>query len=128
MPDGSDSLAVKVVSRIAEVPAAAWDACAGDNPFVSHAFLDALEESGSASAETGWLPQHLVLPSPDGSGLLGCAPLSLKSHSRSAEHTSELQSLMRNSYAAFCLKKTNNDRRTYRYQQTKQNIIPQLLN
>src|SRR3546814_813549 len=81
MPDGSDSLAVKVVSRIAEVPAAAWDACAGDNPFVSHAFLDALEESGSASAETGWLPQHLVLPSPDGSGLLGCAPLYLKSHS-----------------------------------------------
>src|SRR3546814_12535906 len=37
--------------------------------------------SGSASAETGWLPQHLVLPSPDGSGLLGCAPLYLKSHS-----------------------------------------------
>ncbi len=61
MPDGSDSLAVKVVSRIAEVPAAEWDACAGDNPFVSHAFLSALEESGSATAETGWLPQHLVL-------------------------------------------------------------------
>src|SRR3546814_13022455 len=84
MPDGSDSLAVKVVSRIAEVPAAAWDACAGDNPFVSHAFLSALEDSGSATAETGWLPQHLV---------------------RSEEHTSELQSLMRISYAVFCLKK-----------------------
>src|SRR3546814_6394918 len=27
---------------------------------------------------------------------------------RSEEHTSELQSLMRNSYAVFCLKKTNN--------------------
>jgi len=81
MPDGDDSLAVKVVSRIAEVPAAEWDACAGDNPFVSHAFLDALEESGSATAETGWLPQHLVLPAPDGTGLLGCAPLYLKSHS-----------------------------------------------
>src|SRR3546814_377058 len=106
MPDGSDSLAVKVVSRIAEVPAAAWDACAGDNPFVSHAFLSALEDSGSATAETGWLPQHLVLPAPDGSGLLGCAPLYLKSHSygeRSEEPTSELQSLMRISYAVFCL-------------------------
>src|SRR3546814_2977937 len=75
MPDGSDSLAVKVVSRIAEVPAAAWDACAGDNPFVSHAFLSALEDSGSATAE------------------------------RSEEHTSELQSLMRISYDVFCLKK-----------------------
>lgn len=84
MPDGSDSLAVKVVSRIAEVPAAEWDACAGDNPFVSHAFLNALEESGSATAETGWLPQHLVLENPKGgpgNALLGCAPLYLKSHS-----------------------------------------------
>ncbi|GAB4376398.1 MAG: GNAT family N-acetyltransferase [Kiloniellaceae bacterium] len=84
MPDGSDSLAVKVVSRIAEVPAAAWDACAGGNPFVSHAFLSALEESGSATAETGWLPQHLVLEDPTGgpgSAILGCAPLYLKSHS-----------------------------------------------
>ncbi|MGD1876606.1 MAG: GNAT family N-acetyltransferase [Kiloniellaceae bacterium] len=84
MPDGSDSLAVKVVSRIAEVPAADWDACAGGNPFVSHAFLDALEQSGSATAETGWLPQHLVLENPKTGphgGLLGCAPLYLKSHS-----------------------------------------------
>src|SRR3546814_2554936 len=30
------------------------------------------------------------------------------SGSRSEEHTSELQSLMRNSYAVFCLKKKNN--------------------
>jgi predicted N-acyltransferase len=80
MPDGSDSLAVQVVSRIADVPAADWDACAGDNPFVGHAFLSALEDSGSVSAETGWLPQHLVLPNPQG-GILGCAPLYLKSHS-----------------------------------------------
>src|SRR3546814_7605539 len=29
-------------------------------------------------------------------------------HLRSEEHTSELQSLMRNSYAVFCLKKKNN--------------------
>ncbi len=84
MPDGSDSLAVKVVSRIAEVPAADWDACAGGNPFVSHAFLDALEQSGSATADSGWLPQHLVLENPQagpGGGLLGCVPLYLKSHS-----------------------------------------------
>ena len=62
MPDGSDSLAVKVVSRIAEVPAAEWDVCAGDNPFVGHAFLGALEESGSATAETGWPPLARMPP------------------------------------------------------------------
>ena len=80
MPDG-DAVTVEISHRIAEIPAADWDACAGDdNPFVSHAFLDVLEESGSACAESGWLPQHLVLPDPRG-GLLGCAPLYLKNHS-----------------------------------------------
>ena len=42
------------LSSIAEVAAEDWDACAGPqpNPFTSHAFLAALEESGSAAAET----------------------------------------------------------------------------
>jgi predicted N-acyltransferase len=81
MPDGGDSISVRVLRRIHEVPAAAWDACAGDgNPFVSHAFLRALEDSGSATAETGWLPQHLAVTGPDGA-ILGAAPLYLKSHS-----------------------------------------------
>lgn len=81
MADGGDRLTVRVVERLADVPAADWDACAGDeNPFVSHAFLEALEASGSATAATGWLPQHLVLE--DGEGrLLGAVPLYLKSHS-----------------------------------------------
>src|SRR3546814_5126648 len=34
-----------------------------------------------------------------------CTPLAMAAHSRSEEHTSELQSLMRISYAVFCLKK-----------------------
>ncbi|MCK0210023.1 GNAT family N-acetyltransferase [Starkeya koreensis] len=51
------------------------------NPFVSHAFLSALEESGSVSAKTGWLPQHLVLEDPDGK-LVGVCPAYLKSHSQ----------------------------------------------
>src|SRR3546814_4410820 len=38
-----------------------------------------------------------------------CAPLSaLSENRRSEEHTSELQSLMRISYAVFCLNKKNN--------------------
>jgi predicted N-acyltransferase len=62
MPDCGGSFTIRVVDRIAAIPAAAWDECAGpDNPFLSHAFLDALEESGSATAATGWLPQHLAL-------------------------------------------------------------------
>ncbi len=79
--DGSDRLSIKVVEWLSKIRAADWDECAGpDNPFVSHAFLDALEDSNSACAETGWLPQHLVLE--DGNGrLLGAVPMYLKSHS-----------------------------------------------
>lgn len=70
------------LNAINEVEAAAWDACAGpDNPFVCHAFLHALEASGSATADTGWLPRHIVIR--DGHGRLrGAMPLYLKSHSQ----------------------------------------------
>jgi predicted N-acyltransferase len=81
MPDGREPVTIRVVSRIAEVPAAEWDACAGGaNPFVGHAFLSALEESGSVTAETGWLPQHLTVADERGR-LIGAVPLYLKSHS-----------------------------------------------
>jgi predicted N-acyltransferase len=81
MADGGEQVTVKVVQRLAEVPAGDWDACAGaDNPFLAHAFLEALEASGSATAETGWLPQHLVIEDERGR-LLGAVPLYLKSHS-----------------------------------------------
>ncbi|MDB5414497.1 MAG: hypothetical protein JWR10_2832 [Rubritepida sp.] len=76
----SPELTLSLHRAIAEIPAAEWDACAGDNPFVSHAFLSALEDSGSASAKTGWLPQHIALR--DGGGeLVACAPAYAKSHS-----------------------------------------------
>ena len=66
---------------IGEIDAAEWDACAGSgNPFVSHAFLGAVEDSGSAGARTGWLPRHAVLR--DGTGqVLAAAPMYAKSHS-----------------------------------------------
>src|SRR6266705_4869528 len=51
------------------------------NPFISHAFLNALEVSGSATARAGWQPQHLLLESAEG-GLVGALPCYLKSHSR----------------------------------------------
>jgi predicted N-acyltransferase len=81
MPDGTAALTLTLHKHIAEIPAAAWDACAGrDNPFVSHAFLSAIEDSGSANARTGWLPQHAVLR--DGCGaVVAAAPMYAKSHS-----------------------------------------------
>jgi len=79
---GGGDFTVRVASAMADIDAAAWDACAGgDNPFVSHAFLNALEQSGSASAETGWLPLHLVVEGA-GQSLLAAAPCYLKSHSQ----------------------------------------------
>src|SRR6266851_2441966 len=71
MADGGERVTVKVVSRLADIPAAEWDACAGDdNPFLCHAFLEALEASGSATRDAGWQPQHLALED-EGGRLLG---------------------------------------------------------
>lgn len=81
MPDGETTTTVQVVGSIHDIPADEWDACAGtDNPFLSHAFFAALEDSGSACAKTGWLPRHLVVAGTDGRAA-GCAALYLKSHS-----------------------------------------------
>ena len=59
-----------------------WDACAGrDNPFVSHDFLTALEESGSAITRTGWQPVPLAIDGPDGKPA-AILPAYAKSHSQ----------------------------------------------
>jgi hypothetical protein len=76
----------EVVARLGEgvrsFAPAQWDACAGSgNPFLSHAFLSALEESGSATAEAGWRPVPIAIDSADGS-LAAVAPAYLKSHSQ----------------------------------------------
>jgi uncharacterized protein len=81
MNDTNGTVTVRVHSAIAEIPAATWDACAGNvNPTVSHIFLNALEESGSTTARTGWMPQHLSLLGSDGE-IVGIVPLYAKSHS-----------------------------------------------
>ena len=91
-------LRIRVVPAIADVAAVDWNACAHSlhpiseaahslcenyryNPFVSHEFLSALEASRSATARSGWQPQHLVAEDDDGR-ILGVAPCYLKSHSR----------------------------------------------
>ncbi len=81
MPDGSATLTLTLHRAIGEISAADWDACAGaGNPFVSYAFLSALEDSGSASSRTGWLPQHAALRGEDGT-VVAVAPMYAKSHS-----------------------------------------------
>ncbi len=67
---------------VAAVEAAAWDALAGGgNPFVGHAFLALLEESGSVGPGTGWQPAPLLVE--DGAGrLVAAAPAYLKTHSQ----------------------------------------------
>ncbi|MDP8920818.1 MAG: GNAT family N-acetyltransferase [Pseudomonadota bacterium] len=83
------TLQVKIAQGLKAVPASAWDACAlaagtGEddpvNPFVSHAFLSALEESGCVGPKAGWSPVHILVEDEAGT-LLGAAPCYLKSHS-----------------------------------------------
>jgi predicted N-acyltransferase len=68
-----------VVARIADIDADAWNACTVGDPFTSHAFLHALEETGCAVKKSGWLPQHVVVE--DEHGIVAAAPAYLKTHS-----------------------------------------------
>jgi predicted N-acyltransferase len=82
----SSEAVVKIVPGISEADAAAWDACANPdpsicNPFLTHAFLKALEDAGTVGSGTGWTPRHLLLPDEAG-GLAGAAPCYLKTHSQ----------------------------------------------
>ncbi|RSY83896.1 N-acetyltransferase [Sphingomonas koreensis] len=72
----------RIANGVTSIPAAQWDACAGGrNPFVSHAFLSALERSGSATAETGWQPLPIVIDGPCGTPA-AIVPAYAKSHSQ----------------------------------------------
>ena len=90
---------VRIVQSIAEVPAAIWDRCANPdaggaigldgeaspqqeryNPFITHAFLHALETSKSVGGRTGWVPTHIVVETKAGA-ITAVAPCYIKSHS-----------------------------------------------
>ena len=109
-PTALSDVTIRVLPDLSGVPAAEWNACANPagadqkhkvldeaphilvedrgrlrgyryNPFVSYEFLSALEASQSATARTGWQPQHLVVEDDNGR-LLGAVPCYLKSHSQ----------------------------------------------
>jgi uncharacterized protein len=103
-------LRISVAETIAVVEPGEWDACANPravsgnantqtgngqvpsraapgvqeqvyNPFISHAFLAALEQSSSVGARTGWQPRHVLARTVAGA-LVAAAPCYIKSHSR----------------------------------------------
>ena len=97
MVESEVAFKVSAASSIGLVEAARWDACANPpgapaegsepgqverfNPFLSHAFLHALETAGCASARTGWQPAHVLVEAADGR-LVAAAPTYVKSHSQ----------------------------------------------
>ncbi|MGQ0567044.1 MAG: GNAT family N-acetyltransferase [Gemmobacter sp.] len=80
------ALEVTIHPRLADIPAADWDALAcpepgrPHDPFTTHRFLSALESSGSVGTGTGWSPRHIVVRQ-DGQ-LIAAAPMYAKSHSQ----------------------------------------------
>ncbi len=71
---------LRLLGGIEGIAAGQWDALLpAKHPFLRHAFLAALEKSGSASTETGWQPLHLLAES--GGRVRGAVPLYAKSHS-----------------------------------------------
>ena len=64
MPDLSNDYVTRVLATPSEVDASAWDALlslAGGSPFMRHAYLAAMNDSGSAVRDTGWAPQFVTL-------------------------------------------------------------------
>src|SRR5438552_2201264 len=71
---------LRLLESMRDVPRAAWDALVGDgSPFLEWEWLAVLEDSGAATAATGWLPRFLTLW--EGERLVGACPLYVKGHS-----------------------------------------------
>jgi len=76
------TLTARIAQGVATIPAADWDACAGTtNPFVSHAFLAALEQAGSVGGRSGWQAIPVIVDGADGAPA-AVAPAYAKSHSQ----------------------------------------------
>ncbi len=72
---------IRLIDRIADVAPVQWEALSvGHSPFLSHAFLHALEERGCLGSRVGWMPSHLLVEDPRGD-LIAASPMYLKSNS-----------------------------------------------
>lgn len=81
------SYKIRIAASFNEINPTDWDALIDisanntQNPFVTHAYLSSLEDSGSATVDTGWLGQHLLLEG-EQNELLAALPCYLKNHSQ----------------------------------------------
>src|SRR4051812_38361485 len=80
MADRESEVLARLAPGVSHVDAAQWEALAEGDPFLRHAFLSSLEDSGSVGPGTGWTPAPILI---DGEGrLLAAAPAYLKTHSQ----------------------------------------------
>ena len=80
MADRESQFIARLGSGVAEIGSREWDALAGGDPFLSHAFLAALEQSHSVGPGTGWSPAPILIDGDD--ALEAAAPAYLKAHSQ----------------------------------------------
>lgn len=82
MEDNSPAIIARIASGVSAIDALDWDRIAGsDDPFLSHAFLSLLEQSGSVGPGTGWQPTPIIIDGADGR-IAAVAPAYIKGHSR----------------------------------------------
>ena len=81
MADRETDLIAKIVSGVSGINSRAWDRLGSGDPFISHAFLAALEESESVGPGTGWTPAPIIVED-DADHLIAAAPAYLKTHSQ----------------------------------------------
>ena len=81
MADREPEVLAKIASGVSGLNARAWDRLGSGDPFLTHAFLSALEDSGSVGPGTGWTPAPILIED-EGAHLVAAAPAYLKSHSQ----------------------------------------------
>lgn len=78
----SEELTIRIAPSVGSLDAAEWNALGGDgNPFVSHEFLTALEDSGSVGEGSGWDPVPIIITDATGA-LVAAMPSYAKGHSQ----------------------------------------------
>ena len=81
MADREPEVLAKIASGVSGLNARAWDRLGSGDPFLTHAFLSALEDSDSVGPGTGWTPAPILIED-EGAHLVAAAPAYLKSHSQ----------------------------------------------
>ena len=103
-PMADQDVVARVAGGVGAIAGAEWDALAGSgNPFASHAFLTALEDSGSVGPGTGWQPAPILLEDDTGM-LLGAMPScrSVTRTGRSVRSTRPISSIFSDALRLMC--------------------------